>query len=111
MAAGRALLDRKGGVNVNRAHRGVTPRKVPMSANVLPFPAARRTPNALPPERSDTGTAQPLSAPCRFTLDARNALIGLTYALPLWGVRFEEHLGDGGEWAAIFDTRGSGYAF
>jgi hypothetical protein len=51
---------------------------------------------------------------CRFTLEARNALNGLTYALPLWGVRFGERVGDGGvgrEWAAIFDTRRIDHAF
>jgi hypothetical protein len=53
----------------------------------------------------------PVAAPCRFTPEARNALNGLTYARPRWGVRFEEHLGDGCEWAAIYDIGGNGYAF
>lgn len=81
-----------------------------MSAHVLTFPTVRRAPAAPPPERSDPASASPLSAPCRFTREARNALNALSYAFPVWGVRFGPHVGDGGEWAAIFDTRGSGHA-
>lgn len=82
-----------------------------MSANVLPFPVARHTPAATAPEWSDTELPQPLVTRCRFTLEARNSLNGLTYALPLWGVRFGEHGGDGREWAAIFDIRQIDHAF
>ena len=82
-----------------------------MSAKVLPFPIDRRTATTPFAEQPDAGMSQPATAPCRFTREARNALNGLTYALPRWGVRFEEHLDDGSEWAAIHDIRGSGYAF
>lgn len=82
-----------------------------MSAKVLPFPIDRRAAIAPSAEQPDAGMSQPVAAPCRFTPEARNALNGLTYARPRWGVRFEEHLGDGCEWAAIYDIGGNGYAF
>ena len=80
-----------------------------MSAIVLPFPTARRAPDAPAPEPSDKGTPRSVMPAHRFTKEARNALNALTYALPLWGVRFEENV-SGGECAAIFDIRGGGYA-
>ena len=82
-----------------------------MSAKIIPFPTVRRVASDPAPKRQCTGSAAPVLAPCRFTPGARNALRELASALPQWGVRFEEHLDGGGDWAALYDVGGSGHAF
>jgi hypothetical protein len=77
-----------------------------VSATVFAFPAVRHTPVKRSGNRATTTIPMPPKAsPCRFTAEARNALNGLSYALPHWRVDFVAQ-DDGGEWATLTEILG-----
>jgi hypothetical protein len=77
-----------------------------VSATVFAFPAVRHGLSQRSGKRARTTTPMvPKAPPCRFTAEARNALIGLSYALPRWRVDFVAQ-DDGGEWATLTEILG-----